>query len=76
MMKSLMTLCVMVLGNVKAAVVEAMKMGIMDWAHDSEESIVEATMSPMEQLGWMNWVGEVYAKIRKSLYQMHERFLD
>jgi len=53
-----------------------MKMGIMDWAHDSEESIVEATMSPMEQLGWMNWVGEVYAKIRKSLYQMHERFLD
>ena len=48
---------------------EAVKMGIVDSAaHDSEESVVEAAVCLGDSLAERKWNGEVYAKIRKSLY--------
>ncbi|KAL5096692.1 hypothetical protein RYX36_001019 [Vicia faba] len=43
-------------------------MGIVDSAHDSAETTVEAAVRLGEQLAEKKWVGEVYAEIRKSLY--------
>lgn len=56
------------LGGAKVRAKEAAKMGIVDSAHDSVESTVEAAMRLGEQLARRKWVGEVYAEIRKSLY--------
>ena len=48
---------------------EALRMGIVDsTAHDSEESVVEAAVRIEDSLAERKWNGEVYAKIRKSLY--------
>lgn len=47
---------------------EAVRMGIVDSAHDSEESVAEAAVRVGEQLARKKWNGEVYAEIRKSLY--------
>ncbi|CAN8232160.1 unnamed protein product [Cochlearia groenlandica] len=48
---------------------EAVALGIVDSAvHDSEEGVVEATVSLGESLAAKKWNGEVYASIRKSLY--------
>ncbi|CAN1156879.1 Enoyl-CoA delta isomerase 3 [Linum perenne] len=47
---------------------EAMKLGIVDEAHDSEEKLREAGMRLGKQLGSRNWDGVVYKEIRKSLY--------
>ncbi|KAF3952320.1 hypothetical protein CMV_022111 [Castanea mollissima] len=48
---------------------KAVKMGIVDSAtHNSEESVVEAAMRIGDRLAERKWNGEVYAKIRKSLY--------
>ncbi|KFK24100.1 hypothetical protein AALP_AAs60878U000100 [Arabis alpina] len=48
---------------------EAVALGIVDSAaHDSTESVVEATVSLGESLAAKKWSGEVYASIRKSLY--------
>ena len=45
-----------------------MRMGIVDSAmHDSEESVVEATVRLGEQLVKRKWNGEVYAKIIAGL---------
>ncbi|KAF7834028.1 enoyl-CoA delta isomerase 2, peroxisomal-like [Senna tora] len=52
--------------KVKAA--EAVKMGIVDSAHDSAESVMDAAVRLGEQLGGRKWQGEVCAEIRKSLY--------
>ncbi|XP_061375591.1 enoyl-CoA delta isomerase 2, peroxisomal-like [Gastrolobium bilobum] len=56
------------LGGVKAKAADGVKMGIVDSAHDSAESTVEAAMRLGEQLARRKWNGEVYADIRKSLY--------
>ncbi|XP_018814223.2 enoyl-CoA delta isomerase 2, peroxisomal-like [Juglans regia] len=47
---------------------EAVRTGIVDAAHESAESVVEAAVRLGEQLGQRKWNGEVYAEIRKSLY--------
>ncbi|KAJ0035201.1 hypothetical protein Pint_24626 [Pistacia integerrima] len=47
---------------------EAVKMGIVDSAHDSVEQVAEASMRLGKQLASRKWSGEVYAEIRKSLY--------
>ncbi|KAK9288446.1 hypothetical protein L1049_016903 [Liquidambar formosana] len=47
---------------------EAVRIGIIDSAHDSGESTVEAALRLGEQLAGRKWDGEVYAEIRKSLY--------
>ncbi|KAJ0093578.1 hypothetical protein Patl1_25180 [Pistacia atlantica] len=47
---------------------EAVKMGIVDSAHDSVEQVAEASMRLGKQLASRKWGGEVYAEIRKSLY--------
>ena len=47
---------------------EAERMGIVDSAaHDSEESVVEATVCLGEQLVKRKWNGEVYAEIIAGL---------
>ena len=47
---------------------EAVRMGIVDSAvHDSEESVVEATVHLGEQLVKRKWNGEVYAEIIAGL---------
>ncbi|XP_058771577.1 enoyl-CoA delta isomerase 2, peroxisomal-like [Vicia villosa] len=56
------------LAGVKVKGKEAVEMGIVDSAHDSAESTVEAAVRLGEQLAQKKWVGEVYAEIRKSLY--------
>ena len=56
------------LGGRKVKGEEAVKMGIMESAHDSAESVVEASVRLGEQLAQRKWNGEVYAEIRKSLY--------
>lgn len=47
---------------------DAVRMGIVDSAHDSAESTVEAAVRLGEQLASRKWDGEVYAEIRKGLY--------
>ena len=48
---------------------ETVRMGTLDSvAHDSEESVVEAAVRLGDSLADRKWNGEVYAKIRKSLY--------
>ncbi|KAJ7954745.1 enoyl-CoA delta isomerase 2, peroxisomal-like [Quillaja saponaria] len=47
---------------------EAVKMGIVDSAHDSAEGTLDAAVRLGEQLGQRKWNGEVYSEIRKSLY--------
>ncbi|XP_042488947.1 enoyl-CoA delta isomerase 2, peroxisomal-like [Macadamia integrifolia] len=47
---------------------EAVKMGMIDSAHDSAEETVEAAVRLAEQLIGRNWDGEVYADIRKSSF--------
>ncbi|XP_048440183.1 enoyl-CoA delta isomerase 2, peroxisomal-like [Pyrus x bretschneideri] len=47
---------------------EAVNMGIVESAHESAESTVEATMRLGEDLGKRRWNGDIYAEIRKSLY--------
>ncbi|KAJ1434770.1 Enoyl-CoA hydratase/isomerase [Sesbania bispinosa] len=66
--RSPMALRDVVLGGVKVTAAEAVKMGIVDSAHDSVESTVEAAMRLGEEVGGRKWVGEAYAEIRKSLY--------
>ena len=56
------------LGGVKATAAEGVRMGIVDSAHDSAESVVEASVRLGEKLARRKWKGEVYAEIRKSLY--------
>ncbi|EEF33079.1 catalytic, putative [Ricinus communis] len=56
------------LRGAKVKGVEAVKMGIVDAAYDSEEKLVEATMSLAEQLAKRKWNGENYQEIRKSLF--------
>lgn len=62
------TLRDVLMGGVKVRAAEAVKMGIVDSAHDSAEKTVEAAVRLGEQLARRKWVGEVYAEIRKSLY--------
>ncbi|KAM1746108.1 hypothetical protein ACFX11_012770 [Malus domestica] len=47
---------------------EAVKMGIVESAHDSAESTVDAAVRLGEELGKRKWNGDVYSEIRKSLY--------
>lgn len=56
------------LGGVKIKGAEAVKLGIVDSAHDSAESTVEAAVRLGEQFAQKKWMGVVYAEIRKSLY--------
>ncbi|CAN0904352.1 Enoyl-CoA delta isomerase 3 [Linum grandiflorum] len=56
------------LGGKKVRGAEAMRLGIVDGAHDSEEKLKDAGMRLAEQLGGRKWDGEVYKEIRKSLY--------
>lgn len=56
------------LAGVKIKGKEAVEMGIVDSAHDSAESTIEAAVRLGEELAQKKWVGEVYAEIRKSLY--------
>ncbi|XP_004485774.1 enoyl-CoA delta isomerase 2, peroxisomal-like [Cicer arietinum] len=66
--KSPVVLRDVLLGGVKIKGNEAVKIGIVDSAHDSVESTVEAAVRLGEQLARKKWMGEVYAEIRKSLY--------
>ncbi|KAK4259225.1 hypothetical protein QN277_005577 [Acacia crassicarpa] len=54
--------------GVKVKAVEAVKMGIVNSAHNSAESVMEASMRLGEELAKRKWIGEVYAELRKSLY--------
>lgn len=56
------------LGGRKVKGDEAVTMGLVDSAHDSAESVVEAAVRLGEQLAQRKWNGEVFAEIRKSLY--------
>ncbi|XP_058750663.1 enoyl-CoA delta isomerase 2, peroxisomal-like [Vicia villosa] len=56
------------LGGVKVKGREAVEMGIVDSAHDSAESVVEAAVRLGGELAEKKWVGKVYGEIRKSLY--------
>uniref|UniRef100_A0A6M2FAP3 Delta(3)-Delta(2)-enoyl-CoA isomerase n=1 Tax=Populus davidiana TaxID=266767 RepID=A0A6M2FAP3_9ROSI len=47
---------------------EAVRMGIVEGAHDNEERLSGATMRHGIQLSSRMWNGEVYKEIRKSLY--------
>ncbi|GAB2294475.1 Enoyl-CoA delta isomerase 3 [Dionaea muscipula] len=47
---------------------EAVRMEIVDSAHDSGEKVVEAALALGERLALRKWRGDVYAAIRKSLY--------
>ena len=47
---------------------EVVRMGIVDSAAVSEESVVEAVVQLGDRLAERKWNGEVHAKIRKSLY--------
>ena len=47
---------------------EAVRMGIVEGAHDNEERLSEAAMRHGIQLASRKWNGEVYREIRKSLY--------
>ncbi|XP_043701616.1 enoyl-CoA delta isomerase 2, peroxisomal-like isoform X2 [Telopea speciosissima] len=46
----------------------AVKMGMIDSAHDSAEETVEAAMRLAEQLIGRKWDGEIYADIRKASF--------
>lgn len=52
--------------RIKAA--EAVRLGIVDSAHDGAEEVVAAAVRLAEQLAVRKWNGEVYAEIRKGLY--------
>ncbi|KAI4345772.1 hypothetical protein L6164_012868 [Bauhinia variegata] len=58
----------MLLTGAKLKAVEAVKMGIVDSAHDSAESTLKGAVDLGEQLARRKLNGEVYAEIRKSLY--------
>ncbi|KAK7246558.1 hypothetical protein RIF29_41427 [Crotalaria pallida] len=58
----------LLLRGVKANAAEGVKMGIVDSAHDSAESTMDAAVRVGEELARRKWKGEVYAEIRKSLY--------
>lgn len=47
---------------------EAVAMGLIDSAHDSGDSTVEAAMRLGEELAKRKWDGVVYGEIRKALY--------
>ena len=56
------------LGAKKVKADEAVRMGIVESAHDSAESTVEAARRLAEQLTGHKWHGEVYAEIRKAIH--------
>ncbi|KAM7255078.1 hypothetical protein ACFE04_020319 [Oxalis oulophora] len=58
----------MLLRGVKVRGEEAMKMGIVDEVHDSEEKVREASVRLGEQLAMKKWNVNSYAEIRKSLF--------
>ncbi|KAA0049274.1 hypothetical protein IC582_012603 [Cucumis melo] len=58
----------LILRGMKVRGEAAVRMGIVDSAHHSEVSVVNAAVRLGEQLVGRNWDGEVYAEIRKSLY--------
>lgn len=66
--KSPVVLRDVLLAGVKIKGKEAVKLGIVDSAHDSADSTVDAALRLGEQLAGKKWVGGVYAEIRKSLY--------
>jgi enoyl-CoA hydratase/carnithine racemase len=66
--KSPVVLRDVLLAGVKIKGKEAVKLGIVDSAHDSADSTVDAALRLGEQLARKKWVGGVYAEIRKSLY--------
>lgn len=47
---------------------EAVRLGIVDSAHDTAEEVVAEAVRLAEKLAARNWNGEVYAEIRKGLY--------
>ncbi|XP_043701615.1 enoyl-CoA delta isomerase 2, peroxisomal-like isoform X1 [Telopea speciosissima] len=57
-----------VLKAAKVKADEAVKMGMIDSAHDSAEETVEAAMRLAEQLIGRKWDGEIYADIRKASF--------
>ncbi|XP_004497837.1 enoyl-CoA delta isomerase 2, peroxisomal-like [Cicer arietinum] len=56
------------LRGMKVRAKEAVEMGIVNTAHDSEDGTVEAAMRMGEELARKKWVGDVYGEIRKRLY--------
>ncbi|KAM4082044.1 hypothetical protein ACJW30_11G139200 [Castanea mollissima] len=61
--------CDELLRGMKVKGEEEVRMEIVDLAaYDSEESVVEAAVRLGDSLAERKWNGEVYAKIRKSLY--------
>uniref|UniRef100_A0A2P2Q2N5 Delta(3)-Delta(2)-enoyl-CoA isomerase n=1 Tax=Rhizophora mucronata TaxID=61149 RepID=A0A2P2Q2N5_RHIMU len=56
------------LRGVKVRGQDAVNMGIVEAAHNSEGSLAEAAMCLGEQLASRKWDGAVYREIRKSLY--------
>ncbi|KAM7279923.1 hypothetical protein ACFE04_007057 [Oxalis oulophora] len=56
------------LRGVKIRGEDAVKMGIVDEVHDSEEKVREASVRLGEQLAKKKWSVESYPEIRKSLY--------
>ncbi|XP_068664728.1 enoyl-CoA delta isomerase 3-like [Aristolochia californica] len=55
-----------VLRSAKIMAAEAVKMGIIDAAHDSAEATLAAAIRLAEELAKKKWDGEIYADIRKG----------
>ncbi|XP_022145482.1 enoyl-CoA delta isomerase 2, peroxisomal-like [Momordica charantia] len=53
----------------------AVRMGIVESAHDGDDGAMKAALRLGEQLAARNWEGEPYAEIRKSLYPGISRLL-
>ncbi|KAL3634510.1 hypothetical protein CASFOL_021564 [Castilleja foliolosa] len=58
----------LVLRAMKVGAKAAVKMGIVDSAHDSAVEVEEAAMRAAEEMGKKRWCGAAYAGLRKSLY--------
>lgn len=56
------------LGGMKVNGEAAVKMGIVESAHDGEDGVAKAAVGLGEKLAARNWKGESYAEIRRSIY--------
>ncbi|KAK6145972.1 hypothetical protein DH2020_019841 [Rehmannia glutinosa] len=56
------------LRSAKVGAEAAVKMGIVDSAHDSAKEVVGTAMRMADELGKRRWSGEAYAGLRKALY--------
>ncbi|XP_038877355.1 enoyl-CoA delta isomerase 2, peroxisomal-like [Benincasa hispida] len=58
----------LILRGMKVGGEAAVRMGVVESAHQGQDAVVNAAVRLGEQLAGRNWDGEVYAKVRRSLY--------